>query len=232
MKQYLISLGLVLLSTVLYAQEVATRTLSSFARIEVNGDFDVILQAGNKEEARIESNGISVDEIKLQVKGSTLFVERKATLKNLTSESKTTVTITYTKLTELINKGSSKIIIRNKLEGNRYLLENRGSGSIEAQVLSERLVLRQVSSGSIRVKGGTKQLEIEIRGSGNVEAYELQAATAIVRIMGSGDAKITTTDQLEARITGSGNIYYKGKPEQVMVQSMGSGTARAVKETD
>ncbi|GIV38510.1 MAG: hypothetical protein KatS3mg033_0310 [Thermonema sp.] len=230
MKKNILMLVLMLWSAGAWAQEIATRTLTTFSQVEVDGDFTVILRAGNKEEARIESRGIPLDDIKIYVKGNRLYIKRKTSLKRLSDDSKTSITVTFTKLTDVVNSGSSDVLIESKLEGKSYFIENKGSGKVEASFLCEKLSIKQVGSGEIVLHGGTDKLEIELRGSGNVEAYDLQAASADISILGSGDAKVTVTDNIDAKITGSGDIYYKGRPERVQVQSLGSGTAKAVKE--
>jgi len=229
-KNICLTMTLLLWSVGTWAQEIATRTLSTFSQVEIDGDFKVVLRAGNKEEARIESRGIPLDDIKIYVKDNTLYIKRKTNFKHLNKDSNATITVIFTKFTNLKNSGSSDVLVERKLEGKSYFIENKGSGKVEASFLCERLSVRQIGSGDIVLRGSTDKLEIELQGSGNVEAYDLQADSANIRILGSGDAKVTVTDSIEAKITGSGDIYYKGGPERVQVQTLGSGTAKAVKE--
>ncbi|WP_051633105.1 head GIN domain-containing protein [Thermonema rossianum] len=300
--------ALMLWSAGVWAQKVATRSLPAFSQVEVDGSFLVILRAGSKTEARIESR-LPLEEIKTYVKGNRLYIKRESNIQRWRDNANTTITVTFTNLTAVINNGSAavlmesklegkncfienrgsgaieadilcekisveqmgsgkitlhgrtnalkidlqssgiveaydlqaptasisvmgsgSVLIKNKLKGKNYFIENQGSGEIEANLLCEKISVEQMGSGKITLHGRADVLEIDLQGSGIVEAYDLQAASADINILGSGDVEVMVTNSIEARIAGSGTIHYKGQPEHVNIQSLGSGTAKAVKE--
>jgi hypothetical protein len=56
----------------------------------------------------------------------------------------------------------------------------------------------------------------------------MEANKCEVRISGSGDVEISVKAELDASISGSGTVNYKGNPNHVNSNALGSGIVRRV----
>ena len=232
-----------LLSTTVFTQETETRKLSSFTKLDVGGSFDVILESGTEESAKIVAEGVSLDKIVTEVKGNTLEAYMKnGNYRNI----RVKVYITYKRLEAIDKSGSGKLtcnsnltgsafkltsggsgntVITKKIEASQVTLSNTGSGSVKLDALeTDDADLHSSGSGNVEIgEGHAKKQAIQISGSGNVNAYGLKTIECMASVSGSGSIEISVSQSLQGTIVGSGNINYKGDAQITKSATAGSG---------
>lgn len=83
-------------------------------------------------------------------------------------------------------------------------------------------------SGKIEATGSAGIAKCNVSGSGRVLAFGMEVNKCEVRISGSGDVEISVKAELDASISGSGTVNYKGNPNHVNSNALGSGKVRRV----
>ena len=73
-KSFLITLLGIVVAGVAIAQSEETRSLSSFSRVSAHEGVDVYLKEGNKEEARVVSDDIDLEDVLTDVRGDQLKI--------------------------------------------------------------------------------------------------------------------------------------------------------------
>jgi hypothetical protein len=82
-------------------------------------------------------------------------------------------------------------------------------------------------SGSVSLKGQTKDFMIDLTGAGHAYCYDLLTENTTVQISGAGSAQVYASITLKADVSGAGNISYKGNAS-VSQQISGAGSVNKV----
>lgn len=242
----------------LWAQLTETRDLPTFQAVKNMSSMHVILQKGDKESARIESEKTPLDEIITEISDGELKVHFKERVRVIigaqewTNKGSVTVYVTFKQLAGIRNSGSGLIECQDAIQAQNFDLKQSGSGiikvgeldiaqNVEARVSgSGKLYAKSIKaggtisthmsgSGKMEIFGGaTRALEARVSGSGVIDCSEMSAVNADARVSGSGKLRLLVENHLEAKISGSGNILYKEKPQTVNADVSGSGRVRAM----
>jgi len=95
------------------------------------------------------------------------------------------------------------------------------------EVDAPRLAAEVSGSGSIYLKGQTKDVELDLTGAGHAHCYELLAENTKVDITGAGSAEVYASVRLKADVSGAGSVNYKGNAE-VSQSVSGAGSVNKV----
>lgn len=204
-----------------------TRKITTFDQISIGGSFDAVLIDGTENKLTINGEENVLKYIETIVKKNELVVQFKENT-NIKLTKKLVVTIPFEKINDLSLGGSGNIIANKKITTDSASFSIGGSGSITASVNANTIKASIGGSGSIKLKGKTDALKINIAGSGNIKAYNLKTNTLKANIAGSGNIKATVNSKIKANIVGSGNVYYKGNPNHIDLDAIGSGKAKSM----
>ena len=109
----------------------------------------------------------------------------------------------------------------NSLEG----VTVSGSGSLDVAGYSgDSLMMDMSGSGKLSADGSANTVTITLGGSGDVNANKLSAKKATVVLSGSGSVTVFASEELDASLSGSGQIIYRGNPNEIYKNIIGSGT--------
>ena len=178
-----------------------TREVSSFSRIELATNGDVIVAAGPAESLTIEADDNIIPSLTSEVSGTTLKLDAKPITKIKTG-----------------NPITFRVTVK-ELRG----LALSGSGSITGDSLALH-DLDIVISGSGRVKlAGTADTQtIAVSGSGRYDGADLRTQRTMADVSRSGQIVVAVGQDLKINITGSGSVSYTGRPK-IEQQVIGSG---------
>jgi hypothetical protein len=238
---------LVFVSLASFAQNREERRVAPFDKVELSGSMDVVLERGNAEGVRIETQNLDTRQVLTEVQGRTLKVYmEKGAEKNMRNV-RTKVFVTFRNLSEIDRSGSGNLLVLSDLSAPRFTFSSSGSGnlsckgSIQADQISFRgsgsgntdlagfqtdlLNLSQSGSGNLKISGGrARNINLETSGSGNIDAFGLNSEVCMVKQSGSGNLHISTSESLEVSMHGSGNVLYKGSPNVRRTSHSGSGS--------
>lgn len=220
-----------------------TRTLPSFERIQVNGDFEVEVDTGVESAVWINADENLMDFIVTHVSGDKLVIEERDDYRLKPSRT-IHVRVTTPTLTSLELKGSGHLYCNGAnsdevelgVEGSGNLecfqieaalvdCSVEGSGSITGSMTTENLTGQVEGSGEIRLSGSATSSELRVIGSGYIRASQLNSNVCVAYISGSGNIDTRVVSSLDVTIIGSGMVYYSGNPA---VETYISGSGRVV----
>ena len=230
MKQISLVIFLWMLSIPLQAQKQEERSFSNFTVVDIRGDFEIIFEKGDKNQIKLTSTNIPLDQVSTSQKGATLKIKRKLSLGEAFEDSGVKLHIIHNnELAILVIDGSSEVIVKDTINVNEAYLEMSGSGSFRATIQSKRLKLDSSGGTEWKLSGEVSTLMIKATGSSNVDALALSSDVAEVNAIGSADIKVKVNEDLNAKITGLGNIYYTGEPSSVRSKVTGTGKVKKYK---
>ena len=203
-----------------YAADVLreTRPLSSFSRIEVDGQADITLRQGTTEALTLEATAQGLKQIRSEVRGRTLFVslvDQGHWWQWMTGGSATRTPRIAIDLIQLerIEAAGAVNIVADSLKVNELRLDFAGACKLKIGDL-QATKLRLDGAGAIKaeIAGKVSDQDIDLSGAGSYLAAELVSDTAGVRVSGAGKAIVNVKTLLKADISGAGLVEYTGNP--------------------
>jgi hypothetical protein len=207
--------------------ETEERTLSSFNRVELKIDGEVILTQGPQQQVRVEAQRNILEVLETEISGNELQIEYSRV--NVRDHDPIKVYITVPSLSEVQVSGSGKVRSGSPWSASSFEVKVSGSGNAELDFAQVTGLRTNVSgSGEVKLSGVAQSHSINISGSGRLAAYELNTQDTDVSISGSGRSYVLASRNLSADISGSGSVYYRGEPK-VNTRISGSGKVIADK---
>ena len=205
-----ITLLLILLTTITFAQDKRTLELGEFHSIKVFTGLKIQL--------------IQSSEQKIEIQGKN---QRNIIIKNKNGNLKI-----YLKLTESFRKYDFDI----KLYTNRnidVIDVNEGAGVFSDDTFSQLKIILKAQEGAfiqlpldvkyltakivtgsnIQTSGKAKSQDIRVGQGGVYDAYTLKTEQTKIIVATGGNAEIAVTDVLDASVRLGGNVHYKGNPD-------------------
>lgn len=183
------------------------RDVSSFTKLEINGNYQIIVEIGEKQSIRMIAQANIIPYILTEVDDDTLSITPDDDVK-LSYKEIPSIAITVQQLTDISMSGSSKLTV-SKLNNKTLTITSKGNHQV-------------IFSGK------TDELIINSSGANEIHAENLQATNTKININGSSTVFTTTTDTLDAKIQGYGKIGYTGTPKNITQEIHGSGVIKRV----
>ena len=212
MKRIILGAVMTLLSLGGYA---ATRTVNvgKFTAIELNSYVNVVFKqqkSGGQATIEGKSNEI-VNDVVIEVKGSTLVIDTKNKKWKLGDVRKyaATVTVASPEINGLEVNGSGSLKAGDLKTVNLSMKLN-GSGSISAGAVD-------VSAANVKVNGSgevsvttleSTNVSARLNGSGDIEIGNIVSSASVLDLNGSGDVKVNglKATNVDVRLNGSGDL--------------------------
>jgi len=210
-----------------YAQK-ETRDLSDFDEISLGYPAHLIVTQGNTYKVELQGDEDDLEEIRTEVRGSTLVIRNRKEWGWFHWEvgKEVTIYVTMKNIRGLSVSGSGKIENEGTIHTSDLDLEVSGSGKISLVAEAEDVSIDISGSGSVDLEGSGGENRVDISGSGRFDAENFKSESFDIQISGSGKCTVYATKGIYAEISGSGSVYYKGDPDKVRSNVSGSGRVR------
>ena len=195
-----------------------SRFLPDYFSITNTISANVVIRQDLNTEFRITAPENLVDDIITRVIDGELIIDFRGCYRNAQID----IFISNPIIEGVYNLGSGNIFGDNIWQSNHLQLSISGSGSLDAEFVTDRLDSEITGSGRMDLFGSANRSEMRISGSGNINAFDLDCNDHEITITGSGNCQVYARDFLDVRISGSGNVIYQGQP-QINTSITGSG---------
>lgn len=203
-----------------------TLDVPPFSAIEVNTEFNVILQYGTEQAVSVSTGANLISEINYEVIDGELIVRDDNTCHWSKSYNFPTLHITHPNITNIRLGGSGLI----KSDGilpypNLHLSSKDQSGDFQLEVECEQLNIISNELTNFYLSGSASSLSVNFSsGDGRFEGADLTVKSANINHRGSNDIIIHVTESLSGVISSTGNIIYtKTKPAIIDVSDENRG---------
>lgn len=221
----ILSTVFVLLTTIsAFAQETQTRALSPFTGVKVAEGIDVYLTKGDKESARVEVYGTSIQNVITEVSGSYLKVHMRDG--NYKGRVEVKVYVTYQQLQKLSASSAGNIYSQGVIKTSSLDVGASSAANIEIEVDAGEVSASASSAGEIELKGKTRSFEADASSAGEIDAYDLESESVNVNASSAGSVKVTVKDALRADASSGGSIRYRGNPSKSITNSSSGGSVK------
>ncbi len=211
-------------STTLIQAQSQTRALGSFSGVKVAEGVDVYLTKGDKESARVETDGIAPDKVITEVSGSYLKVHMRDESHGHHGTVK--VYVTYVKIDKLSASSAGSIYSEGTIQASTLEISTSSAGNVEVAVNAESVDISASSAGEAEIKGKTKSLNVDASSAGEIDAYDLEAENVTAGASSAGSIRINVSDALTAKASSGGSIRYRGNPNKSITDSSSGGSVK------
>ncbi len=200
------------------------RTVSPFKHVEASGAIKLMVSQGDLKPVRLEGDENILPYVEVNQEDDRIKIRTKPGY-NISPTGDLTVYVTAPVYSSIEVSGASDIKGTGKISNPENLdLEASGAGDIEMEVDAPALSAKISGSGTVRLKGQTKDLDIDLSGAGHAFCYDLLSENTKVDISGAGSAEVYASEKLEADVSGVGNVHYKGNASNVSQHVSGAGS--------
>lgn len=206
-----------------HAQDKETRNLSSFDEVSVGQAITLIIEEGNEEKAIVEVDGVDLDDVITEVRGSSLKI--KMGQGNFRSSS-VTVYLTYKSLKEIEVNSAAKLESKSVLKGKELRIQVSSAGRAELEVDVDALDVDVNSAGKLELSGKCNFNNVDINSAAKLYAFDLQSKKVNADVNSAAKAEIFVSSELIAEANSGGSIYYKGNPDKVISNSDSGGRVK------
>jgi hypothetical protein len=206
------------------AQETQTRNLSSFTGVKVAEGIDVYLKKGDKESARVEVYGTSLNNVITEVSGSYLKVHMREENRGRVNVK---VYVTYVKVDKLSASSAGSIFSEGTIDANSMEISSSSAANIEIALnATGEVEISSSSAGEVEVKGKANSLRAEASSAGEIDAYDLEAKKVDAEASSAGSIKVNVLSELDAHASSGGSIRYRGNPDMSNTNSSSGGSVK------
>ncbi len=209
-------LSLIAIYTFARAQETGNkivvtqdRTLPLFQSIDAGGSVNVMIQKGDKQSVKIETDENLLEKITTEVTDGVLTVGSKG-IKNAT---KTNVYINLPNLRSLNAHGAVDVTGESLFEADEFSIEASGASSVKMDIDVNLLKTKISGAADVTLSGRAKVHKIDVSGAGSLKAKGLVTEDADYLVQGAGDAFLNVTGNLKGESKGAGEVRFIGDPQ-------------------
>ena len=200
-----------------------TRTVPAFERVDVGGEYDVVVRVGATRSVVIEGDDNLLPLIRTEVRQGTLHIESEDDLR---PRNEIRIVIGIETLRGIHSGGSSEVAVRD-VRSPSFDASVAGSSELSATGDFGDLSTSISGSGEIHMQGSADAIDGDVSGSGELDLLEVLARSARVKVSGSGGATVNVSERLDASVSGSGDVRYAGRPS-VNADVSGSGSVERI----
>jgi hypothetical protein len=202
------------------------RNVNTFKNIEVSGDENVYISQGETASLRIEGDENLLPFIEVSQEGDKIYVRVRRGY-NIQPTGEMRVYAKAPVFRDIDVSGACNIIGESKISNTENLeMHVSGAGDIKMDLDAPGVKAEISGSGSIFLKGQTRDVTLGLSGAGHAHCFDLLAENTRVDISGAGDAEVYASVKLDAEVSGAGSVSYKGNAANVNQHVSGAGSVR------
>lgn len=202
------------------------RQLPAFNAIDAGGALEVILQTGESQSVKVETEASLMDKIITEVENEVLTITSKD-LKVNRNNIHTKVYVTAATLNSLIAHGATDITGESLIEAEEFTLETSGASSVEMNLDVNTLHTTVSGASDVSLSGRAQTHLISVSGAGSLNAKGLVTENADYTVEGASDAFLNVTKSLTGESKGASDVKFIGDPETNLITESEKGDKHA-----
>ncbi len=196
------------------AQQIQTRQVSPFNKIEAYGSVNVIYTSSDSLEVKVSAADKEIDNVETKVDNATLFIHNKGRFTNPVN-----VYVKNSKLTELQSSGATSFKTTNIIKGDSISFSVSGSADVKANTEMRSIHAIQSGASDLKLTGSATNIFAELSGASTLKGFDLSVNNATVVTTGASTAKVYVNEKLVANASGASNIKIKGDVKDISAEA-------------
>ncbi len=196
-------------------------SVESFSEIVLTGRLNVELKIADKEEVIIETKGIEVEDIGVNVKGGVLRINALNAFKNKNIE--INVTIYHKDLYEISASAGAIVSKEETLNGEKLDLDVSSGAKIAIDVNVKSLKAFTASGASLLLSGKVESGQLTAATGGMIDGKKLEVDRAYVVSSTGASILVKAISELDIRSNTGGNVTYYATPVKKTIKKVMAG---------
>ena len=202
-----------------------TRNPGTFTKIHASGSADVVVSSGSHCAVTVEDDENLIPYMETVVKNGTLEIHYQDGISVSNDHAK--IYVTAPTLSDVTTSGTSDITMSDLLQNpDKISFHTSGTGNIEGEVDAPAISVSLSGTGTVKLRGRTKDFDCKISGVGHADCGNLESENTTVSVSGVGDAHVFASVHLKATVSGTGSVYYRGNPQNPEIHTSGVGSIK------
>jgi hypothetical protein len=196
-------------------------SVESFSEIVLTGRLNVELKIADKEEVIIETKGIEVEDIGVNVKGGVLKINALKAFKNKNIE--INITIYHKNLYSISASAGAMVTKGETLGGDKLDLDVSSGAKISIDVNVKSLEAFTASGASLLLSGKVESGQLTAATGGMIDGKKLEVERAYVVSSTGASILVKAISELDIRANTGGNVTYYGTPVKKTIKKVMAG---------
>jgi hypothetical protein len=196
-------------------------SVESFSEIVLTGRLNVELKIADKEEVIIETKGIEVEDIGVNVKGGVLKINALKAFKNKNIE--INITIYHKDLYEISASAGANVRKEETLNGDKLDLDVSSGAKISIDLNVKSLKAFTSSGASLLLSGKVESGQLTAATGGMIDGKKLEVERAYVVSSTGASISVKAISELDIRSNTGGNVTYYGTPVKKTIKKVMAG---------
>jgi hypothetical protein len=187
----------------------ATRNVSGFDRVSLQGIGTLVIEQGESESLTIDAEERVLRRIETAVQDGTLYIRPD---RGFRTREEIVYSLTVDDLTGIELSGAGQAQMR-RLETGALSLTLSGAGALAIEeLIADTLDIQSSGNVSVTLKGAVDTQTVSFGQAGTYDAEDLESRAATVSVDGAAQAIVNVSESLDATASGAASITYLGDP--------------------
>lgn len=229
MKKIFVSALILAVSCIAFGQKEIIKNTAHFDKITVSPKINLTLIKGDKESIRIVYEGVSADQINIEVVSGKLRIyldearivdKRKRTNTEENYHSKisiyenvsVTAFVTYRELKSLEMRGAEELICEDEIKSDKFKLHVYGEAEVMlARVNAKKFKAAIYGENKIKINSGETAHQVyRLFGENKIDSRGIESTTTSARIYGEGKLRVNASDEVHVHAFGEPTLNVSG----------------------
>jgi len=198
-----------------------TRKVGDFTKIDISGDFKIILKQDSSLNLNITADNNLLKYIKTRVDGDKLYIHTK---KHLCNSGQLTVIIGVHNLDELKASGALDISSDGTLTVKDIDFDVAGTSKLTLNLNAANVTTSGSGLTEMDLTGQATSHHVDISGVAKIYAFGFIVGDYDIETSGASHCDINVLKTLRVSSSGASEVKYKGNPSSVSNDKSGSGS--------
>jgi hypothetical protein len=191
--------------------------VGNFNSLEIGNEFEVHIFKGNTYSISATGTESNIEDLEVQVVGSTLEVSIDYKLSKWitwsSGNSKIVLNITMPRLRDAEFNGASKVTLEGFVDEEEMSLHVSGAAKLSStKLVADKLLLDLSGASKVDMRGQVLKLTIDLSGASQINLTEMIARDADVDASGASHVELNVQKSLRVEASGASKITYLGNP--------------------
>ncbi|HEX6994651.1 MAG TPA: head GIN domain-containing protein [Gammaproteobacteria bacterium] len=192
--------------------QTETRQVPPFSKLSVDSGIDVELRQTDRENLRIEVDGVALADVESVVVDDELRLSRTGWKSRIVETARVRAYVDFVSLTSIVASSGSDIESNGALEAEDLTVTASSGSDVELEIAARSLAL-EVSSGSdVEVGGTVDSFSVAASSGSDVSAGGLEARDVTLRLSSGSDAEVRATGSVDIEASSGSDVTVYGNP--------------------
>jgi hypothetical protein len=203
-----------------------TMSLEPFTKVKASNNVTVeLIQTNESPRLSYEILAGDKDNVLINQVGDRLDLSVRS---NWGGKTKVAFKVYYREIEQLKAGSGASINCMNCQSAKAIKLDAESGGNIVGHIKSPEVYAESASGGTIEVVGTTDKAILKSQSGANLDARELRSTVTYAKASSGANMKVYAQETLSATAESGGTINYYGKPKQISVDKLSSGSVKGI----